>query len=223
MCSSYRSNQNPQTVKLSPRSSVHHLATASLPGRYANSFDADAPKPPTYPFINHTFQRARTQNKQHTRTSGVSAVVYPVILSTPFSRSRSVPFRLRFRVCFVSVRRCLGRTRKNPQEEKSRFVTIFLSRPMFTGFFHGGRRLPRLCTGGSAISANPLCAGFQANPAASMGDSPPQIVSAIPVWPKSPAAIASISPSSSTRSAASPGTSRPVSPSICAAQAPPAV
>ena len=56
--------------------------------------NADAPKPPTYLFINRQFQRARTQNKQHTRTSGASAVVHPVILSSRFSAAPFRPFRV---------------------------------------------------------------------------------------------------------------------------------
>ncbi len=52
---------------------------------------------------------------------------------------------------------------------------------------------------------------------------PPDTVSAIPVWPICSAGIVSMSPSMITRSAAIPTASRPVRPSRCPAQAPPAV
>ncbi|MGL6210146.1 MAG: hypothetical protein ACRC14_10000, partial [Paracoccaceae bacterium] len=61
-----------------------------------------------------TFQRARTQNAQHTRTSGVSAVMPPEFLSRRFTAA-SNPSDPRFRAPSVSVSRCLGplaRTRK---------------------------------------------------------------------------------------------------------------
>jgi hypothetical protein len=110
----------------------------------------------------------------------------------------------------------------NPQEEKTHHVTISCQAQEKKGFSHPCR------LGDAAVACNlvlkwPGLPLFQAKSGAEWVIRPPAMVKAIPICPRSPGATASISPSSSTRSAASPGTSRPVSPSICAAQAPPAV
>ena len=48
MCFSYKSNKNPQTVKLSLGSSVGHIAATPLPSRYANN---QTPMRPNRPHI----------------------------------------------------------------------------------------------------------------------------------------------------------------------------
>jgi hypothetical protein len=72
----------------------------------------------------HQFQRAQTQNTQQTRTSGLSAVVYPII---PCCRLRPppVPFR-RFRVVSSSVRRYLGPLNKTRKRKKP-YIRIFFT------------------------------------------------------------------------------------------------
>jgi hypothetical protein len=64
------------------------------------------------------FQRAKTQNKQHTRTSGVSAVVHPVILSGAFQPGPASvpPHRC---VASSSVRRYLGKASGSRKKKKA--------------------------------------------------------------------------------------------------------
>ena len=81
---SYRSNVTHKREALPGhrfRGSPHPLLV-----RYANNSNAVAPKPPAYPFSHYICQRARTQNKQHTRTSGASAVVYPDFFTSVSAR-----------------------------------------------------------------------------------------------------------------------------------------
>jgi hypothetical protein len=89
--------------------------------------DADAPKPPAYPFITNQSQRARTQNMQHTRTSGVPAVVPPDFVAVVFAAA-SAPFRLRFRVWSVSVRGLL-RPHLTPRKQKMTGACRFFPTP----------------------------------------------------------------------------------------------
>ncbi len=189
----------------------------SLPGRYENVLTPMRPNRPHIP-SDYTFQRARTPNKQHTRTSGVSAVLppdyFPATSVTVPSACRSAfprPFRFGEAVSRPG--------RPNPQEEKTHRVTIYCQPQVLLGLFAAlGRQRPKERAENRAESRQ-----SQANPAPRWVICPPAMVSATPIRPRSCGAKASISPSNSTRSAASPGISRPVSPSICAAQAPPAV
>ena len=79
--------------------------------------DADAPKPPAYPFITLQFQRARTQNLQHTRTSGVTAVVPPISV-TMVSPTAPRHFRSAFPLLFRFGEPVSTETARCPQEEK---------------------------------------------------------------------------------------------------------
>jgi len=112
MCSSYRSNQNPQTVKLSTPSSVHILR------RFPRSpicvgFDADASKPPTYPFIHLHFKERGHKTTRQPETRAILPSHLQLFIRqlspSPYRASRPAPLRLRRASFFASVRRCLGR------------------------------------------------------------------------------------------------------------------
>ena len=132
LCSSCRNNKSRKTVKLSPRSSVGQLAPTPLPGRYANSQTPMRPNRPHIP-SKYTFQRARTQKKQHTRTSGVSAVLppdcFPVTsITVPATVRSALPRPFRFGKALFRPRR------PNPQEGKTPHVTISCQRQYLQGF-----------------------------------------------------------------------------------------
>ncbi len=164
----------------------------------------------------------RTQNKRHAEHLSATTALPPGL-----SRLRFRAGRRRFRTAFprpvrfgeaVFTSGC-----RHPQEEKCSRVTISCQTQENLGF----QSLPGA---GSPCVRRASGVEFRAPDAASQPNLaprwvilPPQTVSAIPVSPICSAGIASISPSISTRSAASPGTSRPVMWSMCAAQAPPAV
>jgi hypothetical protein len=80
--------------------------------------DADAPKPPAYPFNTNQSQRARTQNMQHTRTSGVPAVVPPDFSAVVFAADSAASV-LRFRFSSASVR---GLLRLHPAPRKQKMT-----------------------------------------------------------------------------------------------------
>ena len=112
MCSSCRNNQNPQTVKLSPGSSVTRLASTSLPGRYAS---VRRRLRPNRPHIPSTIQFSKSADTKPTerpylgRTCRLaSRISNAASLPLPYRRSAS-------KLPVVSVMRCLGphgKTRK---------------------------------------------------------------------------------------------------------------
>ena len=122
MCSSYRSNQNPQTVKLSLGSSVGR--NKQLPCQ-ADMQPIKRRCVQTAHISLHTFnfQRAQTQNARHNPTSGASAVAYPVNPSTASAVSlHSVAASLR-RLRFGEP---LSRPHtQNPQEKKAGWLIFF--------------------------------------------------------------------------------------------------
>ena len=152
-----------------------------------------------------SFQRARTQNTQHTRTSGVTAILPPGFRGFRH-RFRSIPPP--FPPPFRFGEGAFTHPPRDPQAENDGTMTIFSATDV-SPFFSKG------CLAGRVVAPYSL--------PASCVTLPPAIVSAIPVRPISSAGIASISPSISTRSAAIPLRITPVSPSIWAAHAPPAV
>jgi hypothetical protein len=88
--------------------------------------DADAPKPPAYPFIHHQCQRAQTQKSQNRQSLGASRnrasrVSYhrnlPIPITNPAVTASPRPVRFGEPV-FRPVK-------KNPQEENVIHVTIF--------------------------------------------------------------------------------------------------
>ena len=133
MCSCLQRNKNPQTVKLSPRSSVRQLTSTSLLGRYAADLDADAPKPPAYPFSNSIFKELRTKNKPHAVTSAPFPAVPPDIqchdLRRGFRFLRSASLR---RVVFGEAVFTDGRV--TPQEEKTHQASFFCHTPCLKAF-----------------------------------------------------------------------------------------
>ncbi|WP_215905438.1 hypothetical protein, partial [Cypionkella psychrotolerans] len=97
-----------------------------------NNVDADAPKPPTYPFNSYQFQRARTQNKQNARTSGacrrVSKFRHERFISLP---SAPRPHRC---VCFASVRRCLGLVAESRKRKNAHLRHFLVMLNVYRGF-----------------------------------------------------------------------------------------
>ena len=215
MCSSCRNNQNPQTVKLSTRSSgcpywpdmqtvkrrCAQTAHISL-HKYTTSKSADT-KHAAHPNFGRICRLAsRISAQRFIATSATAEPAFPrlVCFGEPLFRPRC----------------------PNPQEEKTPYATISCQAQGLQGFSGCcGRKSaqPRLGKPAKPLPRPPA----QANPCPRWVICPPQMVSAIPVLARSPTEVASTSPSSNTRSAASPGTSLPVSASTCAAQAPPAV
>ena len=98
MCSSYRSNQNPQTVKLSPRSSVCRLAPASLPGRYANS---QTPMRPNRPHISSSIQFSKSADTKQTTHPNFGRICRR---ASKFRCRRSIPRPVN-PVCITASRR----------------------------------------------------------------------------------------------------------------------
>ena len=86
--------------------------------------DADAPKPPAYPFITNQSQRARTQNTQHTRTSGVPAVLPPDCLAVVFAAAFRC-FRSAFPLLFRFGEGAFTSRGSDPQAENDSQMTNF--------------------------------------------------------------------------------------------------
>jgi hypothetical protein len=105
--------------------------------------DADAPKPPAYPFIHHQCQRAQTQKSQNRQSLGASRnrasrVSYhrnlPIPITNPAVTASPRPVRFGEPV-FTNGGRQL-------QEEKCERSKFFLPTPYFVG--------SNACLGGSA-------------------------------------------------------------------------
>ena len=138
MCSSYRSNQNPQTVKLSTPSSVHPaLRLTSLGARYVSVL---TPMRPNRPHIPSTiqFSKSKDTKRQTAPTSGPSATAYPDIpRQPPLSPSASPTAALRLSRttrCLVFGEPLSRPTHNNPQEEKTRIVALFSYFPIYPQF-----------------------------------------------------------------------------------------
>ena len=141
MCSSYRSNQNPQTVKLSTPSSVHQLAPTSLRARYVSVL---TPMRPNRPHIPSTIQFSKSKDTTHQTapTSGPSATVYPVIPSAASAAYLRFPDPHRSvsvapHVVSSSVSRYLGPQQKTRKRKKQRLSYYFRK----SGFIHNFRSL----------------------------------------------------------------------------------
>ena len=129
MCSSYRSNKNPQTVKLSTLSSVHQLAPTSLRARYVSVL---TPMRPNRPHIPSTIQFSKSADTKQPdnpnfglicrRASRYSTNSFRRLPNLP----RPNPPRLRrasFRTRFDDA---VSRThRQKEQEEKEAIVALF--------------------------------------------------------------------------------------------------
>ena len=209
------------------------------------------PMRPNRPHIPSFIQISKSADtKQTTHPNfGRLAVVYPDFVTSVPSRA---PFRPSASLRLFVFGEALSReTRRHPQEEKCTKPSFsrhtqrlqgnstppdqsFSTRPNRPkrkfGVFSPcpPESNPNLTRIRRESGANPSRiraddSPIQAKPAPRWVILPPAIVRLIAVVPRLPGAIASISPSISTRSAASPGTSLPVMPSICAAQAPPTV
>jgi len=120
MCSCCRNNKNPQTVKLSPRSSGQNPTWP-----ICKQSNADAPKPPTYPFSHQLFKERSTRQKfQGALISSASSKA----LSSDFPDCRDCVCRRFFPSpsLFVSVRRYLrmtAGTRKGKKRGRRIFFT----------------------------------------------------------------------------------------------------
>jgi hypothetical protein len=104
MCSCFQRNKNPQTVKL-PRSSVgrslHHPA-----GQICKQLNADAPKPPTYPFRYLIFKE-RSSDKNFNGRYILALRRRPCLLIFRASTKACVLVSVRHRRFVAAVRRCL--------------------------------------------------------------------------------------------------------------------
>ena len=135
MCSSYRSNQNPQTVKLSPGSSVRNLAVTFLPGRYENVLTPMRPNRPHIPSTLYISKSADTKQTPHPylgRSCRLASRFF-ARRSAPPLPIHSVP---RFRVSSASVRRCLGPPTP-ARKRKNRLLSHFLRNSRFFYEIHG--------------------------------------------------------------------------------------
>ena len=127
MCSSYRSNQNPQTVKLSTRSSVGYLAATPLLARYVSVL---TPMRPNRPHIPSTIQFSKSADTKQPdnpnfglicrRVSNYSVGNFRRLPPSQRRTASSAPRRLVFG---EPVSRA---TTQNPQEE--RFIAKGLAR-----------------------------------------------------------------------------------------------
>ncbi|WP_205518809.1 hypothetical protein, partial [Pseudotabrizicola algicola] len=90
-----------QTVKLSPGSSGKNPTWP-----ICKQSDADAPKPPTYPFIHQIFKDHEDKNFRTTNLLVLPATL-PSDVNSSF-RHRTNRFVPRSRITSASVRRCLG-------------------------------------------------------------------------------------------------------------------
>ena len=155
--------------------------------------DADAPKPPAYPFIS-----INVKERGHKTCSTPELLAYlPSCLQIVVAafHHRFLRFRSAFPLLFRFGEGAFTSRPRDPQAENDGTMTIFSETPSFR---LKSRRYgaPPAIAEGSWVTL------------------PPAIVSAIPVLPSRSTGIASISPSTSTRSAAIPSRKRPVSSSI---------
>ena len=179
-----------------------------------------------------SFQRAQTQNKRTANLLARPAALHSGSLAIAFA-SAFRRRRLHRCVSSSSVRRYL-RMVASHRKRKNRINLHFSVTPHVYRRFSRPRHSapcqadpPQAASGAPRWPNHPLFAPDSqpqaANPCPWWVIRPPDTVRAMPVWPICSAGIVSMSPSIITRSAASPGISRPVSPSRCPAQAPPAV
>ena len=129
MCSSYRSNKNPQTVKLSTPSSVNHLTAISLRARYVSVLTPMRPNRPHIPSTNNRFKE-RSSDKQNEARSLPSDPRPPCLQIFRTLPAAFAPVRFRHRRCFASVRRYL---RKPPETRKreNRPLSHYFRKPRF--------------------------------------------------------------------------------------------
>ena len=125
MCSCFQRNKNPQTVKL-PRSSVGG-SLHSPAGQICYVLDADAPKPPTYPFRYHVFKE-RSSDKIFNGRYFLALRRRPHLLIFRTSTKACDFVSVRHRRCFASVRRCLrlvAGSRKGKKRRPSHFFRAY--------------------------------------------------------------------------------------------------
>ena len=129
--------QEPTNREAFPRSSVGHITATPLLGQICYVFDAETPKPPTYPFKSFNFQRARRQKFRNHQILGASCNrafnYHAVIFVTAFRRVRfAFPRLVRFgKAVFRSVRKKL-------QEENVASLSFSCRIPVFIGC-NGGK------------------------------------------------------------------------------------
>jgi hypothetical protein len=125
MCSCFQRNKNPQTVKLprsSERGSLHTPA-----GQICKQLNADAPKPPTYPFRYHVFKERRHK----TTEPPISWRVLQPCIQSSFASTSALAFRRRRLhrcVASSSVRGCLrlvAGSRKGKKRRPSHFFRAY--------------------------------------------------------------------------------------------------
>jgi len=197
------------------------------------AFAAETTKPPAYPFITSNSQRA--QKNKISRGASFLALPSPLVsrlsalafAAATVAPGSAFPHPVRFGESVFT------KARQGPQVEKSGLVVFSSQTPVSLNFSPVSSPASRgLSTAPPAAApikrlkscdSNAACHPAQANPGTRCVIRPPHTVSAIPIAPTRSGAVASMSPSSRTRSPASPGTSRPVTWSRCAAHAPPAV
>jgi hypothetical protein len=180
---------------------------------------------PNRPHISSYINFSKSENTKQSKHPKFGRICHPAssysLASPPHHRFRfAFPLHCRFGEALSRL------DRSDPQEKKSLGLTFFCHAQRLQGFFTVcaevlGSFVTTLGRDSAKHAESPP--EIHPNLPPRWLTLPPAIVSATAVLPISSAGIASMSPSISTRSAASPGTSRPHSPSICAAQAPPAV
>ena len=185
-------------------------------------------KPPAYPFIIHQCQRA--QRQKSTGRTNLTWRSRPIQSPEfPRCRLRPRPFRTvpRFRSTVRFGEAVFRESVRGPQAEKAWVPEDFLQPADYiqNSWSSGPWRQHRSDRIAAACSPDgpPCPAAVDSRDQARCVIRPPQTVRAMPMAPTWCGSVASISPPRSTRSPASPGTSRPVTPSRWAAQAPPAV
>jgi hypothetical protein len=124
MCSCFQRNKNPQTVKL--YQVIGSLALAKFPaGQICYVFDADAPKPPTYPFNYSSSSKSTDTNKTaHPNLGRLPSCIqiplqalHPASLNSPSASLRPSRFG----------KAVFRGTRQNPQGQKSPLAPLFYS------------------------------------------------------------------------------------------------
>ena len=141
MCSSYRSNQNPQTVKLSTPSSVHQLAPTSLGARYVSVL---TPMRPNRPHIPSTIQFSKSADTKQPDNPNFGLICRRVSNYSFSNLRRLSPSQQPLRSVSVpqpvvssSVKRYLGPVEKR-RKRKKRILSHFLRK---FGFIHNFRGL----------------------------------------------------------------------------------
>ena len=138
MCSSYRSNKNPQTVKLSTLSSVNQLAPTSLRARYVSVL---TPMRPNRPHIPSTIQFSKSVDTKQSDNPNFGLICRRASRYSfgSFRRLPKLPQsaapRLRRAASRLVFGEALSRThRQKEQEEKDRFVALFSHLPIYPQF-----------------------------------------------------------------------------------------